>query len=447
MDAVILTRAGLEYVEKKLESLNTRADKLGLPRVRLTSEPQLWPVYTIAGKTYVKAPDWVPTGTAEYTGRCEPRYAVTVEGPAPRLAGYDLIARIDHLTDGNIVCKAPDTPELDPKYRSCPATCEHCLVTRRRNSTFLLRSVETGTLTQVGRNCLADYCRDEAAAEGIVSWGSIIETLDRTIREASGLSGGEPLYDCVTLTRAAILCADTFGWVSGAQVRQDETGRLTATSSHVVGVLNPPPPRLRNGGKAEPEEYDAIRTALAEGHRETEAKAVAEWLLTDVVNRDENEVTDYLANLVVAFRSGAVDRRHVGIVVSAFRAHRRETAQADEAARKAANAAALPPQKYIGAVGERLRNLHVRCVLVKSIGVSCFNGRESERFLCKFETIPDGDVVTWFTGENLKYNEGDELYIDASVTKHDEWNGRKQTVVSRVADHKPKPVKKGKANA
>ena len=442
MDAVTLTDAGLTYVREKLEKLNCRADKLGLPRVQLHVETKQEPIFAdLRGNE--KPQHKVGFNDVEYTrtNRVCNVHHVTVEGPAPVLAGYRVVARIDHLSEGNIINKAPDVPELDKHWRHADATCQHCLVTRRRNSTFLLKNADadTDTLIQVGRNCLADYVRDPAAAEAIVQWGSWVADLEHTIREASGRSGGETLYDVAELTRAAILVANKFGWVS-KKMAQDDQSRIP-TVSRVFNVIHPP----RDKRYDDPE-YPAIRTALAEGHGKDEADAVCRWVLDDLANRDENEVSDYFANLVVAFKQGAISHRYAGLVCSAFAAHRRELAEERKQEEEKAAAAVLPQLKHVGTVGERLRGVPAKVVKVQSLGISEFNGRTSERFLCKFVT-PEGDPLVWFTGENLPYEEGQDVVIDATVTKHDTYNGRPSTIVQRVNDAKPVKTPKRKAKS
>lgn len=284
-------------------------------------------------------------------------FAVSVTGDAPTIPGHTLVARIDHMDEGNIIVQPSGSAPLPASYRTCPATCSHCLTNRRRNSTFVFDSG-----VQVGRTCLVEYLRSPDAAEAVLVWATIADT----IREAEGISGGKRLYDVIELTRAAI----------------GDTPDVTA---------------------------DAVR----------------DWLLNDVANREENAVDSYLSNLVVAYRQGYVDDRHVNLVVSGFRAYRRE--------RETASAPVEPAVtgNYVGELKVRLRALPVTVTFIKQLPDSDYG----ERFICKMLTAT-GDTLVWFTGANLKYNEGDAVTIDATPTKHDEYNGVKVTYVSRVSDAK-----------
>lgn len=298
-------------------------------------------------------------------------FDVAVSGDTPTIPGHTLVARIDHMDEGNIIVQPSGSAPLPASYRTCPATCSHCLTNRRRNSTFVFDSG-----IQVGRACLAEYLRSPDAAEAVLVWATISDT----IREAEGISGGKRLYDVIELTQAAIACADKFGW--------------------------------------------GPRGFSIEPHQE-EAEAVRDWLLKDVANREENAVDNYLSNLVVAYRQGYVEDRHVNLVVSGFRAYRRE--------RETASALAEPAVtgNYVGELKVRLRALPVTVTFIKQLPDSDYG----ERFICKMLTAT-GDTLVWFTGANLKYNEGDAVIIDATPTKHDEYNGVKVTYVSRVSDAK-----------
>jgi predicted Kef-type K+ transport protein len=81
---------------------------------------------------------------------------------------------------------------------------------------------------------------------------------------------------------------------------------------------------------------------------------------------------------------------------------------------------------HVGTVGER-RLFDLTVLSIKSLGV----GEYGESFLCSMRDALGNDVV-WFTGENLALNEGDVVTARATVTKHDEFNGRRQTRVNRL---------------
>ncbi len=87
---------------------------------------------------------------------------------------------------------------------------------------------------------------------------------------------------------------------------------------------------------------------------------------------------------------------------------------------------------HLGTVGER-RLFELTVTSIRSLGIQEFNGKASERFLCKM-VDPHGNDVVWFTGENLALDEGVTYTVKATVTKHDEYQGRKQTLVNRLAD-------------
>src|SRR5690606_20273117 len=59
--------------------------------------------------------------------------------------------------------------------RKAQALCQHCGKVRRRLETFVLVNDE-GAHKQVGRNCLADFCRSPEAAAALCGYAEIIES-------------------------------------------------------------------------------------------------------------------------------------------------------------------------------------------------------------------------------------------------------------------------------
>lgn len=86
----------------------------------------------------------------------------------------------------------------------------------------------------------------------------------------------------------------------------------------------------------------------------------------------------------------------------------------------------LPPSKseYLGAVGERLRNL---TVILKSI--RSFNGRFGLTYVYAFQR--GEDVLTWFTQKDLELEEGLTVDLTGTIKAHTEYKNEKQTQLSR----------------
>lgn len=159
------------------------------------------------------------------------------------------------------------------------------------------------------------------------------------------------------------------------------------------------------------------------------AREVAAWLET--LNTTE-QPNDYMRNLATLGRAGVVHLKAIRIAASALQAHNRDLARRRERA-------AVLSSEHVGVVGERL-TLRVKLLSVwqrdSDFGVSHIH---------KFVTVDTGAVLTWFGSHELRtgtdpetgcythLKPGEEVWVKASVSKHDVYQGVKQTIVKRVA--------------
>lgn len=88
--------------------------------------------------------------------------------------------------------------------------------------------------------------------------------------------------------------------------------------------------------------------------------------------------------------------------------------------------------QHLGAIGER-RRFSVTVVRITSLGLRTneFNNKEEERFLTVMEDAHK-NMIVWYTGENLDLEVGEEIEVAARVEAHSEYQGKKQTRVSRL---------------
>lgn len=81
--------------------------------------------------------------------------------------------------------------------------------------------------------------------------------------------------------------------------------------------------------------------------------------------------------------------------------------------------------EWVGEVGKRVYDIPVTLVSVYG-----FEGRYGYSQVVKFETA-EGDVLTWFTGVEIKIEVGESCLLTGTVKKHDEYKGEKTTVMTR----------------
>ena len=80
--------------------------------------------------------------------------------------------------------------------------------------------------------------------------------------------------------------------------------------------------------------------------------------------------------------------------------------------------------KYVGEVGERLRNMDATFVSAKF-----FEGNWGGSFVYTFKV--DENIFTWFTQKYLDYEPKDKINLTVTVKAHTEYNGILQTQLSR----------------
>lgn len=81
--------------------------------------------------------------------------------------------------------------------------------------------------------------------------------------------------------------------------------------------------------------------------------------------------------------------------------------------------------EWIGDIGEKLCD-----VVVTLVSVYGFEGRYGFSQVVRFET-EEGNVLTWFTGVDIKVKVGESCLLTGTVKKLDEYKGEKTTVMTR----------------
>lgn len=439
-EPVRLSAAGLAYLQAKIDKLNRRV--AGAFPVEIITAPvtYTWAYLkdAISGKE-LKAPSLLsPEELAENKARgfhcridrVEPWFDVQVSLNAPKIEGHQLVARLEHLSEGNVVYGVPGCSVPVPvSARSAKPLCQHCLTIRRRNDTFVLH--DGSQYVQVGRNCIADYLRDPAAAERLLDWTAIVQSVTGAIQESVSLhangAGGRWYWAFNRVVALAIRYADKFGWLSAKQAAEQERSSSASSLLSTLCTTFNRPLWLADVQAEADADVD---------NPESEANKVVRWILEVLANKPEVEVSDYESNLVVLAKSGAVHSGQFALAASAFRAYR--AAIAPRPAAKPAGQTG-PTGQHLGEVGKR-DVFTLECTDVKSLGV----GDYGERFLIKFRDAA-GNCVVWFTGEggfDAKF--GETYTVKATVKEHGEFGGVRQTVVSRLAEYvpeEPKPVR------
>ena len=331
----------------------------------------------------------------------------TITGTTPRLNGWAFIASLELFEDTAIIRSIPGE-ECPPEHRNRGNICDHCGHNRRRTVTYVVRH-DDGTTKTVGRNCLKDFMgqsrhNPESIALMFRYITELLESLEEGEAYGGGSSGGTAydLKGTLELTSAVI---SAYGWVSKTMV--DEGKAYGETTADLVREYRSTRPDRKLVAKV---------TAAKDAKRDTgDAEAAIAWLTGD----DLDVSSDYIQSVQAIAKRGWVANKHMGFACSIIQAYRREMARLAKEAAKA-----LVNSQHMGTIGKRETfTLKVNRLIWSEgfYGVTIIHLMEDK----------DGNVFKWFSS-GPELDEGEFLTVKATVKDHGEYQGTKETVLTRV---------------
>jgi len=388
--------------------LQNRVDKLNRRSVRLGCEP----VHLIVGEEFD-----LPEMTNDSTGvTWTPRAVrVTLEGEAPKLNGWSLVA-VKRLADTEALLLEVPGKRCPVEFRNTSLHCDHCNTERRRKDTFIVRH-ESGKLQQVGRSSLADFLGHQSP-DAIARYAEVLHKLRVAIcnaddeQEIMGRSREWLRVDAGYFVATAAVVMRRRGWVSRTAAREAFEPKM-ATGDVVWWLCTAA--RMDN----EAREYIREHNIRVEDRDRTEAEAALAW----GAGLSASEENGYRYNLGVVARQGTFDFRACGLLASLIPAYRRYLDE--EARRERARAAG---GGHIGDVGERLNIGKVKVAFVRE-----FDGRYGTKHLVRMADESDRVLVWWASSEPEWATVGAEVSVKATIAKHDDFRGESQTTVKRVS--------------
>lgn len=337
-----------------------------------------------------------------------------VEGVAPKVEGWEFLGVIEATEVGNKVRDVPGKT-VPTKYRETKPECEHCRMARRRKETFVVQKGDE--LKQVGRQCLKDFLghmSPEKIAE-MVSWVISIEDLAGDFERdsdswdvASGTGGGgRAVLELKEVLAVTVRLVKHYGWKSKAAAQAyneaAEKSVKCSTADDVQTMFS------RMSGN---EDFKAENKPQAEDYED--AAAVAAWI------EAKPGTSNYEHTLKLIAKLGYVEWKEIGVVASAGGLWAKEMGKAKEKEK-------VPNSEHVGEVGARIE------VDVEILDKRFFDGQYGRTVMHKFADAA-GNMLTWFAAGGKELGDvGEKLKIKATVKKHDEFKGTKQTLLSRAA--------------
>lgn len=382
----------LERLEKKLKRIHKKCQKY---------EAEFR--YEIVGEEYKEVEFEDETTTTRFV-------IVDVEGFA-KINGWEFVATINHHEKRNVVRNIIDI-DIPDRYWTSDPYCEHCSTNRRRNSTYLVHNVETGEFKQVGRSCLRDYTGGydaELAAAYISLHESLIES-EHVDSSSSYFGFFNKYHDLDNVLKMSKAVVSKLGFISTSA----EFGR---PSKYSVMDLE-----------------DVLRRGATKGTRYLVDEGVVNYFenfddgtYIEELKKyylDAEETSSYINNMKTIFSSPWCESKNYGYIVSAVYVYDREIEkrhkrEIEERRRSQENAAS----NYIGEIKDKITvNIEYgRCI-------SSYENQFGYSYLYKF-VDENGNCLMWSSSKAI--DEERVAKLTGTVKKHEEYNGLKQTWVTR----------------
>ena len=315
------------------------------------------------------------------------------DGGIIRKEGYTVVAKIEHLEGGNIVYTIDKDQEPKLRWSTIKPRCEHCGGNHGQKTTFIVRN-DDGDEKQVGRTCLMDYCGIDPQRIGLLNQLEDM-FLDLDVERYDFVAHPAPnAYETMTSLALALRLQKQFGYTPSSE-----------------GT---------NSNKAK------LQKLVREGERPTEREyAEAEEIAKVILSLDRADAFQYsLDNAWMLLRSGYCKFSHFGYIAYAPLAYERYE-EAMKRKQKYEQERVYEQEKsgYVGSVGQRL-NIDVSDMKL----LTSWEGEFGYTYLYKF-TDATGNVLVWYASKTME----NARRIRATIKAHTEYNGVKQTIVTRCA--------------
>jgi hypothetical protein len=339
-----------------------------------------------------------------------PYIEVTVSYEIPKLNGWELVSVFDYeayVDEQDQRHKAVFTStvpgkELPFEYQDKEDIgCEHCGHRRYRVKSFLVQH-ESGEYKEVGSTCLKDFLGHDPSS--FIYYCGIQDKLADWEEEYSERSGSreEYAYDLsgvLALTSAVI---KKYGWVSRSEA-YEANGAVTATADNVSYFLHTPDEKIDPKDRIEIEDED----------REIAAKTL------EYFTSLEKQDNDYIMNCLRVIKIDRVTDKRLGIACSMIQVYRRHVEKEIEKANEL-------PSEWFGNVGNRLEDCEVLCTF-KTHCDTMYGMSTLYKFMDN-----DGNIFkTFYSGHTWSVEQEEKVKLWGTVKKHDEWNGKKETLLTR----------------
>lgn len=436
--AHVLSERGYEFLKSKIDDMNKKASKWGVPPMELKIIKEEFvkktiPVNLAGRKTVWDDPE---AQSKEITVK---QYQVEIVGEPPRVEGYEFIAKIQHTPEGNILNYAPKASDqtLPREYRTATQQCDVCKTTRDRNNTFILKldkddpqrfpDKKAGDFIMVGSGCLKRFLPN-ISANALMGYAEMIELIRSSIHEAGGMDddfmggygmggAGNWMGQSTLAFWLAAVYLHTGKYISKKKAEEFQT---SSTLDQAFNSMNPP-----RGSKDEI--YDKVRTDEIFSKKVGDLRdEFIQWTKTkdfETPQRENPTYADFYHNMSIISKQETFKTRNSGLFGALFQIFLRDKGELEKQAQLKA---AKPNIGYLGQPGQKMK----ATVTVKK--VKEFEGNYGTQLIVNMEaTSNEKDPATgqeikkegnllYFTNTNFELEENEQAEVEFTVKQHQE---------------------------
>jgi hypothetical protein len=336
-------------------------------------------------------------------------FDIDVTNPMVSLNGWSFLAITEHSKKGNIILKKLYDVEIPEQYQNSDTYCEHCNTNRYRKYTYLVYNNDTKEIHQVGSTCLTAYLGFDASL--LMAHAELFTHL-KTIMDDDRERGrmvkrGVETQTVENFLKLAIVTIEKYGYVSAKKAREyyangnelhEDSIYHNATGYTVWGINYNKKYWKNELEEAKTDRVNEIYTKIIEWVKGLETKSDYIRNIQILVDRD-----------YVTYKTATTAASIVGVYNMNLQKNKVED-------KKVSN--------WFGTIKERI---DVDLILKRK---TPFESKFGISNCYMFET-QEGNVAILFTAA-VELEEGKRYVGKATVTKHTEYKGLKQTVINRV---------------
>lgn len=376
-----------EKFDKKIEKLNKKALKLNLEKIKIEI-----------------------LGTEMYemkNGLSVPCYKIEIiQNNQIIINGYEFMGKLERNIGDTFIYKGAEG--VPASYKSIK-TCQHCNTNRFRKYLYVLKNDKSEFIT-VGKSCLNDFVGHKDA-ETIIQYYQCVEDSFKVTNDDMFIEDFEiddtyipGVYSVDDVIRASIVSIKEYGYS-----RSSEEG--ITTKDDVYSILH------RKNKECE---------RLFRKSKEIPNKEVED--IKDFINNMDSN-SDYIENLKLLISDGYVKENMLGYIVSIpYTVNKRKS----EILKESIESDIKSKSDYIGEIGDKIESQVTFYKQTQYNRVSNYTG--------KYETVynymfldENNNCILWNTTAVKDFDIGDKINLKGKIKSHKEYNGMKQTYVTRPA--------------